>query len=328
MKLSWEPTASLAYIKQRSQLLNNIRVFFNARSVLEVETPLLCQHAPTMPHIDPIAVAIHDISSKTSNRFLQSSPEYAMKRLLAYGSGDIFQICKAFRGQEQGVLHNPEFTMLEWYRVDFDHHQLMQEVIELLQYCGINYNVIKKTYREVFYKYLKLDPVLADLSELQKCVYNNINLSSQGKNFINNASKQDCQEILFSQIVEPNLDHNTIWLIYNYPKEQAALAKIISDYDDIEVAARFEVYIDGVELANGFYELADPVLQRQRFIEDQNIRTKLIKPYLEIDPYFMQALEHGLPTCSGIALGVDRLLMLKVQAVSIDQVINFPWNIA
>lgn len=325
MKSSWQPTASLANIKKRAQLLNSIRMFFNARSVLEVETPLLCQYAPTMPYIDPIEVDMH---AKTSNRFLQSSPEYAMKRLLAYGSGDIFQICKAFRGQEQGVLHNPEFTMLEWYRLNFDHHQLMQEVIELLQFCEINYSISKKTYREIFYKYLKLDPVLADVATLLQCIYDNINLSPQGERFIKSASKQDCQEMLFSHMVESNLEHNTIWVIYNYPKEQAALAKIISDNDNIEVAARFEVYINGLELANGFYELADPVLQRQRFTGDQHIRTKLNKPPLDIDPYFMRALEHGLPRCSGIALGVDRLLMVKLKAVSIEQVISFPWDIA
>jgi len=325
MKNLWQPTASLADIKQRAQLLNSIRMFFNARSALEVETPLLCQYAPTMPYIDPIAVDIH---AKKSTRFLQSSPEYAMKRLLAYGSGDIFQICKAFRGQEQGVLHNPEFTMLEWYRLNFDHHQLMQEVIELLQFCEINYSIIKKTYREIFYKYLKLDPVLADVATLQQCIYDNINLSPQGERFTKSASKQDCQEMLFSHMVESNLEHNTIWVIYNYPKEQAALAKIISDNDNIEVAARFEVYINGLELANGFYELADPVLQRQRFMEDQHIRAKLNKPSLDIDPYFMRALEHGLPRCSGIALGVDRLLMVKLKAVSIEQVISFPWDIA
>lgn len=326
MNALWQPTASLVNIKQRAELLNNIRKFFNTRSVLEVETPLLCQYAPTMPYIDPIVVNMK--SGRAINRFLQSSPEYAMKRLVAYGSGDIFQICKAFRGQEQGKLHNPEFTMLEWYRVNFNHHQLIQETIELLQYCGINYAISKNAYREIFYKYLNLDPVLADLSTMQQFIYNNITLSSQGVDFIKSASKQECQEMLFSHVVESSLAHNTINVVYNYPKEQAALAKIIIDNDNIEVAARFEVYINGLEVANGFYELADPIVQRTRFVKDQNVRKKLRKPYLEIDPYFMSALEQGLPECSGVALGVDRLLMLKTLASSIEEVISFPWDIA
>lgn len=324
MKYKWRPTTNLFCIQQRAELLNVIRDFFKNRAVLEVETPLLCQYAPTMPYIDPIMVDCN----QTTKRFLQTSPEYAMKRLLAAGIGDIFQVCKSFRGQEEGVLHNPEFTMLEWYRLNFDHHQLMQEIVDLLKICGVNFEVCKISYRDIFIKHIEIDPVLAELSDLKNFIYNNMSLSEQLKIFIQDATKRDCQELLFNHVVEPQLKNNFIWLVYNYPTEQAALAKISKDQDNIEVADRFEVYINGIELANGYYELLDPILQYNRFSDDQKRRQQLGKPHLEIDPYFMAALESGIPNCSGVALGVDRLLMLKMQGSSIKEAISFPWDIA
>jgi len=227
-----------------------------------------------------------------------------------------------------GALHNPEFTMLEWYRIGVDHHKLMKEIAELLKVCGINYGVCKISYREIFIKYLQIDPVLADLQELKTLVYNNIKLSEQFKDSIINATKQDCQELLFNHCIEPNLELNQILFIYNYPKEQAALAKVNKDQDGIEVAERFEVYINGVELANGYHELLDPVLQEQRFLADQDMRKNLGKPFLEIDPYLIAALNYGMPSCSGVALGIERLLMLITKTNSIRDVICFPWDIA
>lgn len=325
MQLNWRPTAEFNQIKQRALLLDNIRAFFKNLAVLEVETPLLCQYAPTMVHIDPISVML----SNNSTRFLQTSPEYAMKRLLAAGIGDIFQICKAFRGMESGVRHNPEFTMLEWYRVNFNHHQLMQEVIALLNYCGINYKNCLISYREIFKKYVNTDPGIASLTELKQIIKNNINLTDDFKSFmLNQATIQDCQELLFSNLVEPNLEHNIIWAIYNYPKEQSALAKVSKEPDGYFVAERFEIYINGIELANGYHELLDPIAQQQRFIEDQNLREQLGKNYLAIDNYLIEALKHGLPSCSGVALGVDRLLMLITGMSNLEQVLCFPWDIA
>ncbi|MGD0465265.1 MAG: EF-P lysine aminoacylase EpmA [Gammaproteobacteria bacterium] len=324
MQNKWQPTANIAIIKQRAEILNTIRNFFKKHNVLEVETPMLSQYSATAPYIDPIAV----VGNEGFKRFLQTSPEYAMKRLLAAGIGDIFQLSKVFRGMEVGKLHNPEFTMLEWYRIGVDHHKLMEEMVELFRVCGINYEVCKISYREIFIKYLQIDPVLADLQKLKTLVYNNIKLSEQFKNSIINATKQDCQELLFNHCIEPNLELNKILFIYNYPKEQAALAKVNKDQDGVEVAERFEVYINGVELANGYHELLDPVLQEQRFLADQDLRKKLGKPHLEIDPYLIAALKHGMPSCSGVALGIERLLMLIIKTNSIRDVLCFPWDIA
>ena len=324
MQYNWQPTANLTIIKQRTELLANIRSFFKKLNVLEVETPMLCQYSITAPHIDPV-----EVSFKAGvKRFLQTSPEYAMKRLLAAGFGDIFQICKVFRGMEVGALHNPEFTMLEWYRIGIDQHKLIEEIAKLLIACGINYAINKISYREIFNKYLKIDPVLADLKELKDLVYSKIKLSEQFKESMDNANKKDCQELLFSHCVEPNLASNQVYFIYNYPIEQAELAKINQEQDGENIAERFEVYINGVELANGYHELLDPILQQQRFLADQYMRRELGKPHLEIDPYLIAALNNGLPSCSGVALGVDRLLMVITQTNLMEGVICFPWNIA
>lgn len=342
MPEAWLPSASISVIKERSILLDRIRNFFRQQNVLEVETPLLCQYAPTSLHIDPIAVDLnshfynYNKSDNTSNnklRFLQTSPEYSMKRLLAAGSGDIFQLCKAFRDAEIGNLHNPEFTILEWYRVGFNHYQLMNDVDNLLKNIfsdsNNNYTSYKISYREIFSKYLKLDPVLSSIDDLKKLAVNKIELSDYFKNFLPTASKQDVQELLFSNCIEPEITKNhQIWFVYNYPIEQAALAKIAIDQDGVQIAERFEVYINGIELANGYHELLDANLQQERFIDDQKMRQKLGKSNLEIDPYLIAALNYGMPNCSGVALGVDRLLMIKTQAKSIKEVMCFPWEIA
>lgn len=323
---SWKPVANLSLIKERALLLEKIRGFFKQQNILEVETPLLCQYAPTALHIDPIA--IHD-----NLRFLQTSPEYAMKRLLAANKCDIFQLCKAFRDGEVGNLHNPEFTILEWYRIDFNHHQLMNDVDNLLKniFSDLNtqYKSYKISYREIFIKYLKLDPVLASIDDLKKLVMHTVELSDYFRDFLPTATKQDLQELLFNHCIEPEINKDTmcsIWFIYNYPIEQAALAKIAADQDGVPIAERFEVYINGVELANGYHELLDVAIQKNRFIEDQTMREKLNKKYLAIDPYLLDALNHGMPNCSGVALGVDRLLMVKTQAKSIKDVMCFSWE--
>jgi lysyl-tRNA synthetase class 2 len=360
MQNLWRPAANLAAIKERAALFLQIRNYFAEQDVLEVETPLLCQYAATSLHIEPMAV-ISNVNVQLDNqnnnlsqqefkkKFLQTSPEYAMKRLLSEFRCSIFQLCKAFRKEEIGSLHNPEFTILEWYRVGFNHHQLMQDVESLLNtILPINnnlkpdssqikipntkvdcYTTHKISYREIFIKHLNVDPVLANLEDLKNLVIERISLSDQFKYFINTASKQDCQELLFHHYVEPNLSQdNQIWFIYNYPIEQAALAKIVVDQDGIEVAERFEVYINGIEIANGYHELLDAKTQKRRFLKDQKMRKKANKTHLEIDPYLIAALDYGMPICSGVALGVDRLLMLKMQAKSIQEVICFPYNIA
>lgn len=366
--ISGQPN-NVAIIKQRAALLSKIREFFKQEKVLEVDTPLLCTYAATAMHIDPFICLsskdfkLNNINDKNMNhnylKFLQTSPEYAMKRLLAAGSEDIFQICKAFRADEIGNLHNPEFTILEWYRLGIDHHQLMENVGNLLNFVlsinidsehfnainihsepkdlnidiSINkhdimnnyYKIYKKSYREIFIKYVDCDPITSSLNQLKKLIIDNINLS---KEFFASLTKQDCQELLFNHFVEPNLlGDKIIWFIYDYPVEQAALAKISTDSNNLQVAQRFEVYINGIELANGYHELLDVNLQLQRFTEDQLRRKTLGKFYIPIDHYFIDALEHGLPACSGVALGIDRLLMLQLQAKTLQEVILFPWGI-
>lgn len=338
---------NISVIEQRADLLSKIREFFKQERVLEVDTPLLCKYAGTAVHLDPF-ICIEpeeyqtksnflDVNCNHNFKFLQTSPEYAMKRLLVSGSPDIFQICKAFRSNEIGNLHNPEFTILEWYRLGFDHHKLMENVGNLLNFSltvndqhnfsnNIIYKHCKYSYREIFIKYLSCDPIIASLSELKKLVKDNINLS---KDFLDGLYKQDCQELLFNHFVEPNLlGEDKIWFIYDYPIEQAALSKIVLDQNNDLVAQRFEVYINGIELANGYHELLDVDSQKQRFLEDQARRKQLGKIHIPIDEYFMSALEQGLPSCSGVALGVDRLLMLKIKAKSLKEVILFPWEIA
>ncbi|MGI9214287.1 MAG: amino acid--tRNA ligase-related protein, partial [Gammaproteobacteria bacterium] len=262
--ISWQPN-NLSVIQERAALLSKIREFFKQENVLEVDTPLLCRYAGTAVHIDPFIckdpkdnldyLLDNTLSEQVNNnlKFLQTSPEYAMKRLLAAGSSDIFQICKAFRANEIGKLHNPEFTMLEWYRLGFDHYKLMENVSNLLLFVletkDTKYVVHKQSYRELFIKYLNCDPIVANLIDLKMLIINNINLSSD---FLDDLDMQGCQELLFNHFVEPNfMGDNTIWFVYDYPKEQAALAKIVVDQNQDQVAERFEVYINGIELANG-----------------------------------------------------------------------------
>ncbi len=329
MSTSWQPSANFSSIKERAILLNQIRDFFKQQNVLEVETPLLCQYAPTSLHIDPMIVT----ASGNKLRFLQTSPEYAMKRLIAAGCGDIYQLCKAFREEEVGTLHNPEFTMLEWYRVGFNHHQLMQDIEMLLKNIlfidNNDYTCTKISYREIFIKYLNIDPILATIDSLKKLVINNIELSDHFKNFMLNGSKADYQMLLFSNCIEPYLSKdNQILFVYNYPVEQAALANIASCQEGGQIAERFEVYVNGIEIANGYHELLDATIQKNRFLEDQKLRQKLNKPHLAIDPYLIAALKYGMPDCSGVALGIDRLLMLKTNSKSIKDILCFPWNLA
>lgn len=316
-KLDWQPTATIQALQTRAKILKNIRDFFEQRNVLEIETPLIAKFGVTDPHINAIPVLLHD----TAQYYLQTSPEYCMKRLLAAGSGAIYQLTKAFRGGDVGSLHNPEFTMLEWYRPGFDHFQLMAEVDELLQLI-LNSEAAKiVTYRELFQQYLKIDPHVVTNQQ----ILNIINEQDFSKEFIQQATIDDWLQVLFAYYIEPKLVGKAPWIVYNYPASQAALAKLQQD-GDIKVAARFEVYMQGLELANGYYELTDPQQQLARFKQDQIIRKQLNKPYMASDDRLLAALKAGLPECAGIALGVDRLIMLAVNTTNIQDVIAFPIN--
>ncbi len=311
---NWQPTAKLLALQARATMYTQIRQFFAERQVLEVETPLMCARSITDPYIQPFMV---------QDKYLQTSPEYAMKRLIAAGVGSIYQICKAFRQEESGSFHNPEFTMLEWYRLGFDHLQLMNEVDALLQLLlNNNQPAIKRSYAEIFNEFLALNPHTANIEQLQQCAHkHNINLSAQ---VIAGLNITDWLQLLMSHVIEPQLVGPLPWIIYDFPAPQAALAKIIAG--KYPVAARFEVYMQGIELANGYYELLDSAEHRKRFMQDNEKRSQAGINTHAIDERLLAALDAGLPDCAGIALGLDRVLMLKLQAKSISEVLAFTIN--
>lgn len=316
--MNWQPGATVAILQARAKLLADIRAFFSGRKVLEVETPLLASAGVTDPHLVNFSTEMHlPGAEKGQKLFLQTSPEYAMKRLLCGGSGSIYQICKAFRNEEQGHQHNPEFTMLEWYRVGFDHWQLMQEIQELLAPLLGVADFQQLSYQKAFKRYLNFDPLVdSDKSLASLC-------SKHGfENFATPETPRDTQlQLLFSHLIEPQIGQDRPCFIYDFPASQAALARISND--DNRVAERFELYYKGVELANGFHELQSPDEQRQRFAQDNDLRKAMGQPQAQPDLKFLAALQQGLPACSGVALGLDRLLMLVLGCADIDQVLSF-----
>jgi lysyl-tRNA synthetase class 2 len=303
----WQPTASLEALKQRADILARIRHFFEARSVLEVQTPSLSQSTITDPYLEAL-----EVPYAGESYYLQTSPEYHMKRLLAAGSGDIFQIGKSFRRDETGRLHNCEFSMLEWYRLGMDDHQLMDEIEALLQEVLVCRGIRRVTYQAIFEEVLDLDLRMAKVSDLKQCA---------AAHSLEDPGWQEDYDAwllyLFSLRIEPRLQAPTF--VYDFPASQASLARIKPN----GYAARFELYMKGIELANGFWELTDPKEQVIRFQQDQRIRAAKNLPEKKMDPLFLSALEAGLPDCAGVALGVDRLLMIVLEKESIEQVIAF-----
>lgn len=318
--MNWQPSATLANLRIRAQILNSLRHFFAARSVLEVETPLLCQTSVTDPYIQSIPALVQAHPKEKEQRYyLQTSPEYAMKRLLSAGSGAIYQITKAFRQGEIGRFHNPEFTLVEWYHPDFDHHDLMNEVDALLQYVLKTPPAVKKSYAEVFQLSLNINPHTATLAELKDtALKNNISLS---ENAFETSDTTTWLNLLMTHCIEPSLGQKRPCIIYDFPVSQAALARILPG--EPPTASRFEVYVDGVELANGFHELQDAHEQRMRFENNLAKRKELTLNALPIDENFLAALTHGLPNCAGVALGFDRLVMLATQSKHIAEIISF-----
>lgn len=318
-KTSWRPTASLERLRQRAKLLSRIRHFFSERDVLEVETPLLSHASVTDPHLTSMTTTFKTIGmEKERILYLQTSPEFAMKRLLAAGIGSIYQLSKAFRQDEKGKRHHPEFTILEWYRLNFDHHALMDEMDSFLK----TMLPIEKTERirmaDLFNAHLGINPHQTDREELIECAKKK-KLSFHKT--LENASCTTWLDLLFSHIIEPTLGESHPIFIYDFPVAQAALAKIREEKPP--VASRFEVYYKGLELANGFHELQDPDQQRTRFETDLAFRMNNDMATPPMDEYFLAALQHGLPDCAGVALGVDRLLMLALHADNMSDVISF-----
>ncbi len=319
MSQNWQPTASSDNIRARAALLQLIRQFFAERQVLEVETPVLSQGTVTDIHLSAFSTQFeHAADGQVKTLYLQTSPEYAMKRLLCAQVGACYQICKAFRHEAEGRWHNPEFTMLEWYRPGFNHHQLMDEMDDLLQLTLCTQVAERKTYQQVFQDTLGIDPLTISQHQL-KSVLSDLEIDVHGEQGLD---KDTMLQLLFSFKIEPQIGQESPCFIYSFPASQAALAKL--NHDDPRVADRFEVYFKGLELANGFNELSDATEQRERFNHDVSQRQALNLPAVKQDERFLQALEHGLPQCAGVALGIDRLLMLKTHSGHINEVISFP----
>jgi lysyl-tRNA synthetase class 2 len=315
--VTWRPTAPLANLRRRAELLTTVREFFRARSVLEVETPSVSAATVTDLHLASVRLADDVRSPELRRAWLQTSPEFHMKRLLAAGSGPVFQVCRAFRDGESGRQHNPEFTMLEWYRTGWDHHRLMDEVSDLLTVTLGTESAQRTAYRDVFRRHTGLDPLTASDGELDRCATVHGLTPPRGR-----LTRDDRLQLVMTSTVEPHLGRGRPTLVYDYPASQAALACVRDG--DPPVAERFEAYVEGIELANGYHELTDPLEQRRRFDADLAARAAAGLPAVSGCDRLLAALRHGLPDCAGVALGFDRLVMLACGAESIDQVIAFP----
>jgi elongation factor P--(R)-beta-lysine ligase len=318
----WRPSASQARLEARAALLARSREFFAARGVLEVDTPLVVNAAVSDVHIHSASVRLTPPAAgdAAEAHFLHTSPEYAMKRLLAAGSGDIYQICHVVRGFERGRLHNPEFTLIEWYRIGFSLAELMDEVEALVRVllgaAATSYASERLSYRDACRRELGLDPFTATLEELRRAA------QPLGYTSAADLSRDEWLELLIGALIGPRLGRGALTCLHAYPASQAALARL--DPQDARTAQRFELYCEGVELANGFHELAAATEQRARFEADNAERRRRGLPQCPPDERLLAALAAGLPDCAGVALGFDRTLMLATGAACIEEVLPFP----
>jgi len=321
MSESWQPAASREVMQLRARMLSDIRAFFDQRGVLEVETPVLSSSCTTDPNISSFSTRYQQ-----QGLYLNTSPEYCMKRLLAAHGDAIYQVCKSFRDDELGPEHNPEFTMLEWYRPGFDMFELMHELADLVQMlasnCALNSDSVQKiSYAEAYLQAAGINPHATSADECRSCAIKHDIEQPVGL-------EDDIDEWLdwlLTQLVIPTFQADGFTYIYDYPGSQAALAKLHENPDGYTVAARFELFYGETELANGFDELLDADEQRQRFEYENRLRMGAgLQPSM-IDEKLLKALEHGLPVCSGVALGLDRLLMLLTGADTLEQILAFPF---
>jgi len=317
----WRPSAPLTALRRRAELLATTRGFFAARGVLEVETPLLGAHTVTDPHLESIPA----LPRASPPGYLQTSPEYAMKRLLAAGAPDLYQVCKAFRDGERGRHHNREFTIVEWYRRGFTALELMDEVEALLQALlgtPLVGAAVRLSYRDALQAGCGLDPFSAGLPALAAHARAQLGELPAGLE----ADRDGLLDLLVASLVGPALGREGLCFVYDYPASQAALARLKPGAP--AVAARFEAYLHGIELCNGFEELGDAPEQRRRFARDVQRRRTRSQPVPAPDERLLAALESGLPDCAGVALGLDRVLMLALGCADIREVIAFPEEIA
>ncbi|MCW8928979.1 MAG: EF-P lysine aminoacylase EpmA [Gammaproteobacteria bacterium] len=330
----WKPSASFEIIKLRAETLRQIRAFFDKNEVLEVDTPVLsCATVPD-PFIESFQTRYLPLTQtmQTEEYYLHTSPEFPMKRLLASGSGSIYQISKVFRQGESGRKHNPEFTLLEWYRDGWDHHRLMSEINHLLLTVLSPYIELSETqfvsYADVFQSFCGINPHTVSKTELLACV-EKLGLADVLEE---HEHRDRFLELLFSHNIEPSLgiEQNQtgkkpcICFLYNYPASQASLAKTVMHNDQL-IAERFEIFINGMELGNGFHELNDESEQRNRFANDNQDRKVMGLNEIPMDENFLQAVDH-LPECAGVAIGIERLLMIMSQSKHINEVIAFPFE--
>jgi elongation factor P--(R)-beta-lysine ligase len=304
-------SAGIPLLKKRAQLLQQLRAFFYGLKVWEVDVPVLAEHSVTCPNLEAISCQLGG-----STHHLQTSPEFYMKRLLAMGSGDIFYLGKAFRQDEQGRRHRPEFTMLEWYRTGFTDQDLITETLQLLAQLSPTTPVSRCFYQEVFLQHTGLNPHQAEACALEAFAVQSLGVSFTGE------PVDFWLDLIFSCVVEPALPDGIV-VVEDYPACQAALARIAPNAEGLTTAKRFEIFWDRLELANGYWELNDAAEQARRFAADNQTRLHQGKALVSADPKFLAALEQGIGDCAGIALGVDRLLMRLEGCEDIAQVMPF-----
>lgn len=321
----WRPAATHDALRLRARLYAAIRVFFAERHVLEVETPVLSVAGNTDANIESFSL---EFSGRTngvsSTRWLRTSPEFALKRLLAAGIGDCYELGRVFRNGEAGGRHNPEFTMLEWYRIGWDHHRLIDETIELVQAAlalvdRVAY-VTRTSFRDLYRDQLGLDPFTATDVELRAAL-GDIQINAAG------LGKDDWLDLLMTHRLQPGFDRNGILVVYDYPASQCALAKVRAGQgDQPAVAERFELYLGPLELANGYHELTDAEEQRTRFLRDHAARAGRDATRPPLDEHLLAAMSAGLPACAGVALGIERLMMAMCGTDRIDVVLAFDFS--
>jgi lysyl-tRNA synthetase class 2 len=317
--MTWQPTATLSTLRLRAELLAGVRAFFAARGVIEVETPLLSRSAVTDPAIEYLTTEAQSLHG--GPLYLHSSPEYAMKRLLAAGSGDIFQICRVFRDAELGRWHQPEFTLLEWYRVGWDEAALMDEVESLLHGLLRSHRTlgssVRLSYAQGFRDTLGVDPRDA-LDDIVGA------LTARGIGVPEGLDRRGTLDLALSAALAPTLKRDGITFIYDFPADQAALARIKPQTPP--VAARFEAFFGSIELANGFAELADAQEQRSRFEAELEERRRTRRRLPPLDEELLAALAHGLPDCAGVAVGFDRVVALAAGVSRISEAMSFAFE--
>jgi elongation factor P--(R)-beta-lysine ligase len=321
MAIDWQPSASLETLQERARLMAKVRAFFAQRDVLEVETPVLGQGGSTDVHL----VSLHTLARTDKGQrrlWLQTSPEFHMKRLLAAGSGPIFQLARSFRDGEIGARHNIEFTMLEWYRPQFSLDQLIDETATLIMSLLPSFPgpLVHYRYRELFHTHLEVDPFTTSLDKLRSLAAERGQMSAKA---LASEGRETCLDLLMSMVIEPQLGKAELSVVVDYPANQAALARRHQDVDGEWVASRFELYLNGIELANGYDELTDAAEQRERFAADNAERRRLGLPEVDVDERLLAALEHGIPDGAGVALGIDRLIQLALGKARLEDVLTF-----